>query len=153
MVARGGSEPPTRGWPCRGIFSVRVDAAELGEHVGVVGLEPVAEAAADQLCVSCPRCAEQNDVLTVEEIGRIIRVAGHALESLEGREGASRPLPPVAHQLQNTALARPGGVRTHCRRCPGVEVESAPLGTGWGSSPGEGAYRWGIGAIGGPVKL
>src|SRR5580704_4339626 len=52
------------------------NAAELGEHVRVVGLEPVSEARADDLVGGGPGAALQHVVLAVEEVGGIALVPG-----------------------------------------------------------------------------
>src|SRR5215467_6591135 len=73
------------------------DAAELGEDVRVVGLEPVAKAPAHELRGRRPRSALEHEVLAVEEVGRIPLVAGNPrLESWMEHERRLRPFPSIA---------------------------------------------------------
>src|SRR5258705_11956374 len=121
--------------------SVR-DAAELGEDVRVVGLEPVAEARAHQGVGGRPRAALQHVVLAVEEVGGIALVARDVGgEAGQAREHAARPLPAVADQILHAPAARALGMRTHRRRPPVAEPDTsspgrAPL-RGPRSPPGE----------------
>ena len=54
--------------------NLRRDGAELRIHVRIVGAEPVAEAAADQLLCGRRGRALQHDVAAIEELGGVFRV-------------------------------------------------------------------------------
>src|SRR5258706_1759074 len=117
--------------------SVR-DAAELGEDVRVVGLEPVAEARAHQGVGGRPRAALQHVVFAVEEVGGIALVAWDVGgEAGQAREHAARPLPAVADQILHAPGARALGMRTHRRRRPVAEADIAVLGSAALRGPGD----------------
>src|ERR1700733_14510068 len=64
----------------------RRNAAELRVHVGIVAVEPVAEAASYEFDGGHRRRALHDVVLAVEEVGGILRVRRHRLEAGERTE-------------------------------------------------------------------
>ena len=128
------------------------DAAELGEDVGVVGLEPVAEARADEVVRRGPRCALEHVVLAVEEVGRVARIARDiGLEARQALEDRVRPFPPIADQVLHAPHAGTRRMRPHRHGGPLVEVEIPVLRGGIGA-PREALHCTGI-AEGCAVKL
>src|SRR5690349_19488876 len=74
-------------------------------------LIPVAEARPDEARGRGPRSTLQNEVLAVEEIGRVFRVRFLRREARKRRKRGIRPLPAVAAELVDAPWAHAVGMR------------------------------------------
>src|SRR5262249_43735797 len=129
-------------------------ASELREDVRVARLVPVAEAAAHEPGIGGPRCALQHEVLAVEEIGRVSRIALDV--GIEVRERSKRsvgPLPAVSDQSLHAPGTRALRRRAGRTGRPVGKVEIAVLVHGRIASPGKGTLTAIGTAEGRPVKL
>src|SRR5436309_14679086 len=78
-------------------------AAKLREHVRVMRLEPVAEARAHQVRRRGSRGAPEDVMLSIEEVGRVVRVPLVVrLEAGKPDEGGAGHLPAIPDQLPVT---------------------------------------------------
>src|SRR5579872_776850 len=64
-------------------------------------------------------------MLSVEEIGGVIRIRGHRLESIEASEWSRCPLPAIAGEIVNAPRARARWIRADRHRIPIRESEIA----------------------------
>src|SRR5216683_3891992 len=136
------------------VSSATGDTPELGEDVRIVSLEPVAEAPPQELRGRRPRPALENEVLAVEEVGRVAPVAGDPrLESGESRARRVGPFPSVAHEIVHAPRARALGKRAHRRGRPASKIEVAVLASGRRGTPGKRSLSSRRISVGGPVEL
>src|SRR5882762_3412769 len=103
----------------------RADGAEAGVHVGVVGLEPVPEGAAQHAGRGPRRAALLHEVPSVEEVLGIALVIRVLAEAGERAEHARGPLPSVPDRLGYPKTAVPRGEGSDRGRVPAVEIEVA----------------------------
>src|ERR1700751_5079269 len=99
-------------------------ATELGKHVWIVSLIPVAKARSQQLRYGRPRGAFGNIMFAVKKILRVVGISLHIrTETRKRSKGCIGQLPAVSHQFRYTPSAIPRGIRTHGQRRPRAEAE------------------------------
>src|SRR5580765_1324739 len=102
------------------------DATERRVDVRVVGTEPVAEAAADEVEGGGGGGALQDEVLAVEKFGGLDGIARHGLKAGEAVKDRRGPLPAVADQIVDAPGARAGGIGADGNGIPVRKAEVAP---------------------------
>src|SRR4029077_625067 len=99
-------------------------ATELGKHVWIVSLIPVAKARSQQLRCRRPRGALENKMFSVKKIFRVVGINLHIrTETRKRSKGCIGQLPAVSHQFRYTPSAIPHGTRAHGQWRPRDEIE------------------------------
>src|SRR5579864_6218183 len=107
----------------REFLKSEIDAAKSGIHVLVMPLEPVAEAGAQHAASRTRRAAFHDEVLAIEEIGRVAAIKRERLESAERRELCRRPLPSVTHHTFHSKRALTLRIGINGRRIPSLKIK------------------------------
>src|SRR4051812_20095910 len=123
--------PRSRTRDCDSFYSF-----ERGIDVRIIRPEPVAEAAASQFSCCPRRRAFHHIVLTVEEVGRVLRVRGHRFETGERTKNGRRPLPSIPGEIVDAPRARARRKRSNRGRFEPGETEVAVFRSGRDFSPG-----------------
>src|SRR5437667_11454091 len=110
-------------------------AAKRGVHIRIAAAEPVAEGRPQKLARGRGRGALDDEVLTVEEVGRVLGIRCHGAESWKRRECRARPLPSIADHVLGTPGARTCRMAAGGLRIPTRELEHAVRGNRLGISP------------------
>src|SRR4029077_7927094 len=101
---------------------------EGGVDVRVVGLEPVAERAAQHRSVGARRAAFHHEMFAVEEIGGVPPVEGKRREAGKGTERCRGPLPSIAEQIVNAERAGARGMSIDGRGVPALRMKISARG-------------------------
>src|SRR4051812_33309583 len=116
-------------------FSLLDRAAERCINIWVSGAEPVSERRPEQLAGGGHRSALHHDVLTVEEICRVLRIRRHGVEAGKRAKNGARPFPSVADQVFDAPGACTLRMTAGTLWIPGREVEDAARGVGLRVAP------------------
>src|SRR6267143_2621580 len=102
--------PPLRGCAAAGRRRrrswVTSRAAKRGVHIRIAAAEPVAEGRPQKLARGRGRSALDDEMLAVEEVGRVLWIRCHRAEPWKGREYRARPLPSIADHVLGAPRAR-----------------------------------------------
>src|SRR5882672_3359747 len=106
-------------------MSTRSRTPERRVDVRVPRAEPVAERRPQQLARGGGRRTLHDEVLAVEEIGRVLWIRRHRPESWKRRERRARPFPSIPDEILDAPRAGTGRMGARRLGIPAREVEHA----------------------------